>query len=207
MKVLFHFISFFLVSLFLTGCIKETYDMRTLSKEESYNPEMAFPTVSGTVTINDLNLGINVRINNLQVIDTVDNFLNLDGSYDDSPVRPENFDLIYLDVEVNNEFPLNVSMQMSLFDTRTGRIKGTVDATDILPAAPVDNYGRVTRAIPAKTTIKFTKEFLSSIPSADKVVFLFTFNTSDEGNKYVTIVSPYKIWFSAALIFKPNLDL
>ena len=203
--------SFLLFSMILgllaTGCIKETYDMTRRSKNEYLSPTIALPAIIGNVTFKDLNINLNIRVNSLQILDTVDNFLKIEGSGDDNPLRPENYELFYLDVAVKNGFPLNVSLQMSLYNSTNHIIKSTVDATDILQAAPLDNNGKVAAAVETETVIKFTKEFLSSIPGADKIIFQFTFNTPNNGTDYVSIYSDYKIYFKAAVVFKPDINL
>jgi hypothetical protein len=190
-----------------TGCIKETYDLKKFSKVENLSPTIAFPAFNGNVTFRDLNIDLNVRVNSLQLIDTVDNFLKVDGSGDDNPLNPENFEMLNIDLAVINGFPLRVSLQMSLFNSKTHIIKSTVDAVDILEAAPVDSNGKVTGAIETNTEIKFTKEFLSSIPASDKIIFQFTLNTPNSGTNYVSIYSDYKIYFKAVLVFKPDINL
>jgi hypothetical protein len=97
-------------------------------------------------------------------------------------------------------------MQMILIDTKTN-IKNTVKAKDILAAAPVDSNGKVTGAAESSTSIEFTKELLSSIPTSDKIIFQFTFSTPNNGTNYVSIYSDYKLYFNAAVILKPDINL
>jgi hypothetical protein len=196
-----------IVVLSTAGCIKESYDMNKISKDEHLSPTMALPAISGNVTFKDLNIDVNIRVNNLQVIDTLDNFLKIEGSDKNNPLRPENFDMFYLEIAVKNGFPLNVSLQLSLYDSNKHIIRSTVDASGFLEAAPLDNNGKVAAAVETKTEIKFTKEFLSSIPLADKIIYQFTFNTPNNGSNYVTIYSDYKIYFKAVVVFKPDINL
>jgi hypothetical protein len=192
---------FFLIvtAILLTGCVKETYDMSRLSANEYYSPTMALPTIDGNVTFQDLN--------NLQIIDTVDNFLNTEEKGSNNPLDPDNFDMIYLDIAVKNGFPLRVSLEMSLFNSDSQTITSTINASGFLEAAPVDNNGKVTHAVETKTTITFTKEFLKAISTSDKIIFLFTFNTPNNASNYVTIYTDYKIYFKAIVKFKPDLNL
>ena len=196
-----------ILGLSVTGCIKESYDMTRRSKDEYLSPTITLPAIIGNVTFKDLNINLNIRVNSLQILDTVDNFLKIEGSGDDNPLRPENYEMLYLDVAVRNGFPLNVSLQLSLYNSANHIIKSTVDATDILQAAALDNNGKVAAAIETETVIKFTKEFLSSIPLADKIIFQFTFSTPNNGATYVSIYSDYKIYFKAAVVFKPDINL
>ena len=181
--------------------------MEKLSGNEHLSPTMALPAIYGNVGIKDMKIDASVRISNLQIIDTVDNFLKMEGSANDNPLRPENFEMFYLDVAVKNGFPFRVSLEMSLYNTINHTVSSTVDATGILDAAKVDNNGKVTVATDSKTEIKFTKEFLNSIPVSDKIIFLFTFNTANDGTNYVSIFSYYRIYFTAAVILKPDLNL
>jgi hypothetical protein len=120
-------------------------------------------------------------------------------------MKPENFDLFYLDLIINNGFPLKVSIQMSLWDSVNQMVRSTVDASGILEAATVDSKGNVISLTESKTQIKFTKEFLGSIPKSDKIIFQFTFNTTNNGSNYVSLRSEFKIYFKAAVIFKPDI--
>jgi hypothetical protein len=148
------------------------------------------------------------RINNLQFTDTLDNFLDDEGS-SDNPVKPENFELLRVDINAKNGFPLGVSLKMSLYDSMTNKIKSSVNATGILEPAPVDINGRVKpgEVTETSTSIEFTKEFFSSINKADKIIFQFTLNTTGNGSKDVKIYSDYRIDFNAALVVKPDINL
>lgn len=196
-----------ILGLLTTGCIKETYDMNKFSKDEHLSPTMALPAINGNVTFRDLDLDLTVRVNNLQLIDSVDNFLKVEGSDKDNPLNPENFELLNLEVTALNGFPLRVSLQMSLYNSGAHITIGAVNATNFLEAASVDNSGKAVSATETKTEIKFTREFLSAIPRADKIIFQFTFNTPNNGTDYVSIYSDYKIYFKAAVVFKPDINL
>ncbi len=196
-----------ILGLLTTGCIKETYDMNKFSKDEHLSPTMALPAINGNVTFRDLDLDLTVRVNNLQLIDSVDNFLKVEGSDKDNPLNPENFELLNLEVTALNGFPLRVSLQMSLYNSGAHITIGAVNATNFLEAASVDNSGKAVSATETKTEIKFTRAFLSAIPRADKIIFQFTFNTPNNGTDYVSIYSDYKIYFKVALVFEPDLSL
>jgi hypothetical protein len=190
-----------------SGCVKETYDLQRLSKNDHLSPTMALPAFNGMVSVEDLDIDLNLRFTNLQVLDTIENFLLMDDLGADNPMKPENFDLFYLDLIINNGFPLRVSIQMSLWDSVNQMVRSTVDATGILEAATVDSKGNVISLTESKTQIKFTKEFLSSIPKSDKIIFQFTFNTTNNGSNYVSLRSEFTIYFKAAVIFKPDIGL
>lgn len=194
-----------IIVLSTTGCIKETYDMKRLSKKEHLSPTMAFSAVKGNVTFSDLDLNLNIRINSLQIIDTLDNFFKVDGLDKDSPVRPENFEMLGVKIIAKNGYPLTVSLQIKLYDSGTGAIKSTINEADILAAAPVNSSGKVSAATEITKEIIFTRAFLSSIPLSDKIIFLFTFKTP--GENFVSIYSDYKIYFNIALLMKPAINL
>jgi len=189
------------------GCIKETYDLTRLSKDEHISPTMALPAFYGVVGFNDLRIDLNIRFSNLQILDTVDNFLRINGSGSENPLRPENYELLFLEIAVKNGFPLKVSMQMSLYNSSNHLVKSIVDTMGSVEAAAVDNNGKVISATESKTEIKFTKDFLSSIPKADKIIFQFTFNTPNNGTSYVSLYPEYRINFKTAVIFKPDINL
>jgi hypothetical protein len=197
----------FIIMFFLTsGCVKETYDTNKLSKNSHLSPTMAFPIVYGKVSFGELT-GLSFRTPSIELMYKVGNFMRQDGSDGSNPVRPENFEMLRLDIDAKNGFPLQVALQLSLLNSAANVIEGTVAATDNLAAAPIDKNGKVTGAAETKTGIKFTKEFLRSIPLADTIIFEFRFNTSNNGANYVSIYSDYNIDFKAALVFKPDLYL
>jgi hypothetical protein len=202
-------ILFLIMTMFLssTGCIKETYDMNKLSNKDYLSPTVKIPAVNGNVTFSELNINLNVRINGLQIIDTLDNFLKLDGLDKDNPLKPENFEMLGVAIVATNGFPLDVSVQMSLYNSSTHTIKSTFDTEKILEAAPVNSSGKVSTANKFTKEIKFTRNFLSSIPQSDKIIFQFTFSTPNNGSNFVSIYSDYRIYFNVALVMKPAINL
>jgi len=155
----------------------------------------------------EVEIPLDFRMNNLQFTDTVDNFIKDDGSSNDNSVKPENFELLRIDVTAKNGFPFGVSLKMSLYDSLTQTIKSTVNATDLLEPAPVDSNGKVSGTTDTGTSIEFTKEFFSAAGKADKIIFQFTLNTTGSGSKDVKIYSDYRIDFNAALVVKPDINL
>lgn len=154
----------------------------------------------------EVELPMEFRINNIQFTDTVDNFMQSDNN-SDSPVKPENFKLLRMDINAKNGFPLGISLKLSLYDSFTHSVKKTVDATDLLKPAPVDASGKSSGITESSTSIEFTKEFFSNVADADKIIFHFTLNTTDNGSKDVKIYSDYRIDFKAALVVKPDIEL
>jgi len=153
----------------------------------------------------EIEVPLDLRINNIQFADTIDNFLNDDS--DDSQVDISNFGLLRINLSANNGFPLGVSLKMSLYDSVTGKVKNTINAADILKAAPVDGTGKAVGSAETNTSIEFTKDFFKSVNSADKIIFVFTLNTTENGSKDVKIYSDYRIGFKASLVVKPDFNL
>jgi hypothetical protein len=145
------------------------------------------------------------RFNNLHFADTVDNFMKDDS--DDSPVNIGNFGLMRVDLTASNGFPLGISIKMSLYNSESKSVKATVDATDLLKPAPVDNTGKANGVTESKTNIELTEDFFKTVNTADKIIFSFTLNTTDNGTKDVKIYSDYSIDYKAALIVKPDINL
>ena len=155
----------------------------------------------------ELEVPMELRINNLQFTDTVDNFMQNDDPDDESPVNPEDFEFLRIDIDAENGFPLGVSLNLILHDSATHVNKCTIDATDILEPAPVDINGKVTVPKECSTSIEITREFWNSINVADKIIFKFTLVTTDGGSKDVKIYSDYKIDFKAAIVLKPDIKI
>jgi hypothetical protein len=153
----------------------------------------------------EVEIPMDFSLNNIQFTDTVDNFLQSDNNNNDNAVKPENFKLLRVDVNAKNGFPIGVSVTMSLYDPLSPTTKNTVNATGLLLPAPVDSNGKVTGVAETKTSIEFTKEFLSSIKKSDKIIFSFTLNTTGNGLKEIKIYSDYRIDFNAALVVKPDI--
>ena len=154
----------------------------------------------------EIEVPLEFRINNLSFADTMDNFLQMEDD-EDFPFKPEDFEFLRIDVTAENGFPLGISLSMILYDSASHTNKCTVDATDILEPAPVGANGKVTAPLNCKTSIEITRDFWDSIGDADKVIFKFTLNSTDNGTKDVKIYSDYKIDFKAALVLKPDIKL
>jgi len=155
----------------------------------------------------EVEVPLEFRMNNLQFTDTVDNFLKDAGGSGNSSVKVENFKLLRVNLDIKNGFPLGLSVKMILYDSVTKKNKSTVDVTGILGPAPVGSDGKATGFTETKTTIELTKDFFSSIDAADKVVFQFTLNTTDNTTKDVKFYSDYRIDFNAAVVVQPDINL
>jgi hypothetical protein len=144
-------------------------------------------------------------MNNLQFSDTVENFLKPDDSLDKNSFKAEDFDSLRLKISVNNGFPIGVSLKLMLYDSVRNVVLRTIDATDIIKPAAVDNAGKVTAKTESLTSIEFSKSFFDSIKKSDKIIFVFTLKTSGTGTTDVRIYSDYSLSFKASLIAKPNV--
>lgn len=153
----------------------------------------------------EVEVPLEFRFNNLQFTDTVDNFLQTSDGSTDSPVKPEDFKLLRVDLTAQNGFPLGVSIKMKLYDPVTKTVKSTIDATDLLKPATVDAGGKVTASVESVTKLEFTREFFSNISKADEIIIQFTLNTTGNGASDVKIYSDYRIDFTAALVVKPEI--
>ena len=154
----------------------------------------------------DVEVPLEFRMNNLQFVDTVDNFLK-SSSGSTSSFKPEDFKLLRIDITAQNGFPLGISLKMSLYDPTTHTIKSTIDATDLLKPAPVDANGKSNGFTETTTHIEFTKEFFSSINTTDKIIFKFGLITSENGTKDVKIYSDNRIDYNAALVVQPVINI
>jgi hypothetical protein len=141
------------------------------------------------------------RLNNLQFADTVDNFMK--DQTGDSPIKPEDFEFLRLDITADNGFPLGFSLNMILYDSTTHSNKCTIDATDVLKAATVDSNGKVTASVSSATSITINQDFWKYVNTADKIIFRFSMNTTNSSSQDIKIYSDYKINFKAAVVLKP----
>lgn len=153
----------------------------------------------------EVEVPMDLQLTNLQFADTVDNFIKDDSG--DSQVKPEDFQLLRVNVTAKNGFPLGVGMKMSLYDSATKSVKSSVMATGILGPAPVDSNGKANGETESSTSIEFTREFFSFVNKTDKIIFQFTLNTTGNGTQEVKIYSDYRLKFNAALVVKPDINL
>ncbi len=143
-------------------------------------------------------------INNLQLTDTVDNFLDMED--EDGPFNPEDMDLFRLDITVNNGFPLGASLSLMLYDSASSTVMKTVEASGRIKEAFVDANGKVTEPVESTISLEFDREFFEASKESDKIIFIFTLNTTGNGSQDVKIYADYSISFKAALVIKPNLE-
>ena len=153
----------------------------------------------------EVEIPMEFRMNNLQFTDTVDNFLQIEDSDGDTPVNPEDFEFLRIDITAENGFPVGVSLSIILYDSDTKVNRSTVEADKILEPAPVDSNGHVTVPKECSASIDITSDFWNSVDIADKIIFRFTMITTDNGSRDVKIFSYYKIDFRASLVLKPDI--
>ncbi|MBK7134563.1 MAG: hypothetical protein IPH69_17625 [Bacteroidales bacterium] len=152
----------------------------------------------------EVEVPLEFRMNNLQFSDTVDNFLKADD--EDSPIKPENFKTLELNLTAKNGFPLGVAVKMGLYDSVSKTVLNTIDASTLLGAAKVDtNTGKVIESKETTTNLKLTREFFDDIRNADQIIILFALNTSNDGSVDVKIYSDYSIQFKSSVLFRPEI--
>lgn len=153
----------------------------------------------------EVEVPLELRMNSLQLTDTVDNFLKIEDN--DGPFNPEDMDLFRLDINTTNGFPLGASLKLMLYDSVSGTVKRTIDISDLILPAPVDASGKVTTPSETTSSIEFDKAFFDASKESDKIIFMFTLITTGDGAKDVRIYSDYSISFTASVTMKPNLKL
>jgi hypothetical protein len=151
----------------------------------------------------EIEVPLELRINNLQFTDTLNNFL-ADAFGKGSGLSWEDFEIFRIDFDVKNGFPMGISLEMSLLDSLSHQVISTIGATDLIEPAPIDSDGKAIGVTISSTSITFTSEFFSSIKMADKIIYQFTLNTTDNDTKDVKIYSDYRLDFKAALVMKPD---
>ena len=150
----------------------------------------------------EVNVPLQLWINNLQLSDTLDNFLKLK-----STDKTSYMDSLRVDIEANNGFPFGASLKVMLYDSVKKTVLKTLDATDLIKPAPVDATGIVTGKTASSVTIDFDKTFFTVVNSANKVIIMFTLNTTGNGTKDVKIYSNYSISFKASFLAKANVNV
>jgi hypothetical protein len=152
-------------------------------------------------------LPMDIWINNLQFADTLDNFLKPETD-DDEEFSPEDLDYVRLDLMVENGFPLGLSVQIVLHDSVTGTDLYTLDVPGIIDPAEVStSTGRVTSPVEKTTPVELEKSFFEAAETADKMILVFTLNTTNSPSQSVKIYSDYSISFKAGIVVKPDIIL
>lgn len=153
----------------------------------------------------ELEVPLELWIKNLQFSDTLDNFLKPENN--ENSFRAEDMDLLKVNIVAENGFPLAASVKMMLYDPIKKSVLKTIDAASLLLPAPVDANGKSTGKTKSSTTIELKKDFFDAINSANKIIYMFTLITTDNGTKDIKIYSDYSISFKASVVVKPNLNL
>jgi hypothetical protein len=153
----------------------------------------------------DVDIPLELRMNNLQFTDTVDNFLRIDETDKEDPADPDDFEFMKINIHAGNGFPAGVSVSLILYDSEARVNRSTIEAKEVLKPAPVDNNGLVTAPAESSATIEITREFWDSVDQSDSIIFKFTMNTTGDGSKDVKIYSDYRINFTASMVVKPDL--
>jgi len=152
----------------------------------------------------EIEVPVELRLNNLQFADTVDNPIEEDD-FRDSPLNPKDIEELKILLNIENGFPLGISLSVSLFNSVSNSVLSTISAPGILEPAPVDAAGKVSGPAQFETEIRLTSDFWNKIYDADKLIFSITLVTTDGGTKDVKIYSDYYLDYKAALFVKPDL--
>jgi hypothetical protein len=185
--------------LFSGSALLEVPDVKSLNDD----PVIDSDNLIGSI---EIEVPLEFSLSDFQFTDTVDNFL-ADAFDDESEFNWDDFELFRVDFDVKNGFPMGASVTMDLYDSLNLQVISSVDATDILEPAPVDSNGKASGVSESSTRIEFTKEFFSSINTADAIIFRFTLITTGNGSKDVKIYSDYRIDFKTSLVLKPDIGL
>ena len=146
-------------------------------------------------------------VKNMQFADTIDNFLKPDKNSSNS-FSAEDMDLFQLNIVANNGFPMGASLKMMLYDSiHKVVIKTIIDATNLINPAPVDVNGKATGKTESTISLDLSKDFFTAIKSANKIILLFSLNTTGNGSQTVRIYSDYSISFKASVLAKPRVNL
>lgn len=152
----------------------------------------------------EMELPLELSFNNLQLTDTTDNFLS--GEDDGSEFSAEDLDLAKIGISFKNGFPFAIAAKMSIYNSSTKTIKGTIDVPEVLKAAPVDASGKASGISESTATIEVTKQFLDNINNSDQVIFTFRVATTG-APRTVKIYSDYRIDFNASIFLKTKLKI
>lgn len=141
-------------------------------------------------------------VRNLQLADTIDNFMKSEG--DDGDFSPDDLGYLCLDFSFTNGFPLALSVSIILYDSISGTNLHELNINELIDAAPVDANGRVTTPKEKKTRVEFKKEFFNAATVADKMILKFTLNTTGSGSQSVKVYSDYSISFRVGVVVRPE---
>jgi hypothetical protein len=154
----------------------------------------------------EIEIPLKLWINNLQFADTLDNFLK-PGDEEDNPLDPENMELFQLEITAKNGFPLGASLQLMLYNSAGKSVVKTINADEIIKAAPVDAAGKATGSTESTTTIICDKSFFEASKNCDKMIFNFKLKTAGDGKTDIRIYSDYSISFKVSVKARPVISV
>jgi hypothetical protein len=152
----------------------------------------------------EVEVPLEFRINDLQLSDTVDNFL-INEEDGESPL--DMLSRLKVDFYIENGFPLGGDISLALYDSLSATILEQIGTDDLFEPANVDGMGRVTAPKIHTSSIEFTPDFISAVESADKIILTFTLYTTNHGTEDVKVYSDYSIKFKAGVSLKANINL
>jgi hypothetical protein len=97
---------------------------------------------------------------------------------------------------IDNEFPVDASMQVYFTDSNYGRLDSLVNSTDlvIIPAAQVDlNTGKLTSSTKKISDFSYSRDRINKIVSAEKILVKAVLNTSGSATQNIKIYNTYSL--------------
>jgi hypothetical protein len=154
----------------------------------------------------DVEVPLEFSLKNLQLRDTIDNFLKDENQDPDAPLSAEDIEYLKINITAKNEFPVGISLNLILFNSSTSSKIDSVNANNILKPAIMGNNDRISEAVESTTNIEIDDAFWKSVKQADKIIFRFGAVTSGNNSKDVKIFADYKITYNATLAVKADLN-
>jgi hypothetical protein len=156
----------------------------------------------------EVEVPLKMRLDKIHLSDTLDNFLS--GGKINTALKMKksgstsNIEILRLDLNVINGFPFDVACRISLYDTKTGTVNSSLNASNILEAAATDQNGVAVASAETSTSFDFSGDFLNFIDHSEKIIIDFFVNTSGPGE--VRICADYRIDFSAGITVRPEFE-
>lgn len=147
----------------------------------------------------DLEVDIPLRFTAKNV--KLDEILDVDF-FKENPDEVEEITLIFYS---DNGLPFDMSVGVSFLEAETGdSLQGF--SLPLLDAAPVDGNGRVINPSPQKRVeVKFTKQLVEDLKKCDKLRFVGSLKTGNDGQQIAALYTDYELTVKVAAKVKLNL--
>ncbi len=106
-----------------------------------------------------------------------------------------------LKAKVANGFPLNMKLQLILFDSVSGQQLDSISFGEIT-AAPTNENGRVTQLANDSLFVNFDKTFIENFKNANKAIFKVETSGGNHGSTPVTLYSYYTFKLAIGFVAK-----